>query len=410
MACSDSARSHKNTPLGRLSLTFDEPRRPPRGARPYHRRRQPMKARDKRWEATVARTAPTKKMSATTRKQSARRRRGCRPFTKVSEAASRPGGPRSRPPRVVWVDDQPLTGRSTPSLAHNGRMSGPRDYSVGTRHALFAVAQGTCYFPDCDVPVVKAVEGFQTTNVQIAHIYGANPGSARYDPSMTDDQRASFDNLLLLCKPHHDLVDILASSDWPAQVLEKMKAAREISGTADALRGQTFRENELEEMLREVMKGVAVRAATVEVTSGIHTAGGWMSLPVDAVDTFRDLNPHLRNNEGALVTTIKNIGLIDSFVSEIGIYLRPEGARGEVLEFTLLGRNDYPLINPPLPKNLRVGESSHWLTGHSTIRSIVAIGRASSTTFSTVWAQVRFATGETVQSQDVAITSLPHAW
>jgi hypothetical protein len=49
----------------------------------------------------------------------------------------------------------------------------------GPNTSLFALAQGTCYFPGCNEPVIKAVEGFQTTNVQIAHIRGAKPGSAR---------------------------------------------------------------------------------------------------------------------------------------------------------------------------------------------------------------------------------------
>jgi hypothetical protein len=95
-------------------------------------------------------------------------------------------------------------------LGHAGPVPGPRDYSAGTRAALFALAQGTCCFQDCAEPVVRTVEGYVAVNVQIAHIHGAHPGSPRYDPTMSDPDRASFDNLLLLCKPHHDLTDVLA--------------------------------------------------------------------------------------------------------------------------------------------------------------------------------------------------------
>jgi len=40
-----------------------------------------------------------------------------------------------------------------------------------------------------------------------AHIAAASPGGPRYDPTMTDQQRSSIDNLLFLCGDHHDAVD-----------------------------------------------------------------------------------------------------------------------------------------------------------------------------------------------------------
>jgi hypothetical protein len=286
-------------------------------------------------------------------------------------------------------------------------VSGPREYGTGTRYALFALAQGTCYFPGCNEPVVKAVEGFQTTNVQIAHIRGANPGSARFDASMTDAERARFDNLLLLCKPHHDVVDKLAPSDWPASRLEGVKAGREASGAADALRGQTFTGDALEDMLREVIKDVTVRAVTATFTIAMNTPAGWLSMPVEAVDRVRDINTHLGDTKGAAVTTITNVGMVDSFVADVGIYVRPDGQRGEIPHFTLLGRNDFPLLNPRLPKQLRVGESTTWMTQMSTIQAMVEAGAATGVTFSTVWAQVRLATGETILTQEVAVDSLP---
>lgn len=79
--------------------------------------------------------------------------------------------------------------------------------------ALYAYSGTKCYFPDCKEPVVF-VKGEPISNVAMAHIRGAKRGSARYDPSMTNHQRRSFPNLLLMCKPHHDVVDsaILATT------------------------------------------------------------------------------------------------------------------------------------------------------------------------------------------------------
>jgi hypothetical protein len=42
---------------------------------------------------------------------------------------------------------------------------------------------------------------------EMAHIEGEKPGSARYRESMTDDERNSFENLILLCPEHHTIID-----------------------------------------------------------------------------------------------------------------------------------------------------------------------------------------------------------
>ncbi|MFJ3402221.1 hypothetical protein ACIPM5_35095 [Streptomyces microflavus] len=42
---------------------------------------------------------------------------------------------------------------------------------------------------------------------EIAHIRGAKKGSARFDASMTNEERRAYDNLLILCPTHHEQVD-----------------------------------------------------------------------------------------------------------------------------------------------------------------------------------------------------------
>ena len=62
--------------------------------------------------------------------------------------------------------------------------------------------------------------------VEIAHIYAAYEGGARYDRLMTNDQRRHFSNLMLFCDPHHDLVD-KSEQAYPAETLLRWKAQRE---------------------------------------------------------------------------------------------------------------------------------------------------------------------------------------
>jgi hypothetical protein len=43
--------------------------------------------------------------------------------------------------------------------------------------------------------------------MEIAHIKGEKPSSARYDANMTDDERNAYHNLILLCPTCHKLID-----------------------------------------------------------------------------------------------------------------------------------------------------------------------------------------------------------
>jgi hypothetical protein len=60
--------------------------------------------------------------------------------------------------------------------------------------------------PGCPEKVFRDEAGEPYRTAAIAHIRGANPGSARYK-KMTNDQRWSITNLMLLCGPHHWIVD-----------------------------------------------------------------------------------------------------------------------------------------------------------------------------------------------------------
>jgi hypothetical protein len=105
-----------------------------------------------------------------------------------------------------------------------------RSYRAGVERALFTLSAGSCYFPDCSTPVVVFVENHPVVNVEIAHIHGHAEGSARYDPTMDDENRRSFNNLVLLCHPHHKLVDRLEPDRFPASELLSWKHARESRG------------------------------------------------------------------------------------------------------------------------------------------------------------------------------------
>lgn len=106
-------------------------------------------------------------------------------------------------------------------------MPGPRDYTKGTDMALAALSGGLCYWPGCPEPMVRYVNGEPHFIGQRVHIRGAHSGSARYDPAMTDDQRRNAENLVLMCEPHHQIVDVRQPKLYPVEILTRWKTQRE---------------------------------------------------------------------------------------------------------------------------------------------------------------------------------------
>ena len=131
-------------------------------------------------------------------------------------------------------------------------MSDPSRYSAGTRAALAWLSRGTCYFPGCGHPIIAFIDEEPFVDFQIAHIRDAKPGN-RYDKSMDDLQRRAFANLILLCKPHHTLVDKTHPERYSIADLTQWKADRE-GDSAEALAGSVdLDEDTVEDALMAVV-------------------------------------------------------------------------------------------------------------------------------------------------------------
>lgn len=284
-------------------------------------------------------------------------------------------------------------------------MTGPRDYRAGTKQALFTLAARTCYFPECREAVVAFIEGIPVSNVHIAHIRGASVGSARYDPSMTDDDRASFDNLLLLCKPHHDLVDRLRPDDFSVDVLQEWKRRREGS-QMEALRGlRDLTETRLAELLEEAMSHVRPkRDVSVEIAGGALVPGttGVAHGPIDHWQTIVEMNPVLSNSL-VLLTIARNTGGLAASIDSFNLYLKA----GNGVESALIGRNDYPYLNPDLPYPLAPGESARWLTSVDTLHMLMRGMKGAGVEMAGFRATAELGSGDTISSEVVSIEHLP---
>lgn len=94
--------------------------------------------------------------------------------------------------------------------------------SMGVLRRLFVYSGNQCAYPGCNNKIVNE-DGTYVS--QICHIEAAKEGGERYNPNMTDEERADFPNLLLLCYEHHRVTNNV--KEYPVKKLQKMKKQHE---------------------------------------------------------------------------------------------------------------------------------------------------------------------------------------
>lgn len=285
--------------------------------------------------------------------------------------------------------------------------NGPSDYTVGVQRNLYRVARGTCYYPDCVRPIMIDVDGMPICDVEIAHIRGAELKAARYDAKMTDAQRASFTNLVLLCSAHHKLVDRIAPDDYPPELLEQWKAKNEDDDLA-TLAGGTITQETLGAVLEEIAGRLRPRREiTVELLCGVILPAGtgcvMTTTDLATLETMLASNPELKGSPRVLVTSIRNTGSAVVEVEAVDLHF-VLAEPGEVtdgtapLEGSVKGQDTFPGRNPRLPFRVKDGNAEHWLTDFRHVEALVEIGEGHGRTVPSIRSEVRLATGETISS------------
>jgi len=189
------------------------------------------------------------------------------------------------------------------------------DYSRRTLKILFALSGNTCAFTGCEEKLTDPE--WKQVKADICHICGRNPGSARYDAAMTEEERWDFANLILLCPNHHRLVDRLEPDNYSVELLTKMKQRHE-SRSLD--RSEWATDEELEvfvrlavEMVSETLTGESVtvtgQPAIVQVIAGTPT------VHVSASESGKGRDDVATIGVGRGRTTSDHIGLSESLSS-----------------------------------------------------------------------------------------------
>jgi len=88
-------------------------------------------------------------------------------------------------------------------------------------------AAGRCSFPDCKIELTLETKPNKFRQIgKIAHIVGHSPKGPRGDSSFPSEKLATYQNWILLCGTHHDIIDA-DESKYSVEKLHEMKKNHE---------------------------------------------------------------------------------------------------------------------------------------------------------------------------------------
>lgn len=117
-------------------------------------------------------------------------------------------------------DRDAQTGKKSRASSSVARRRKPILRSVSNR--LHTHSRNKCAFDGCGQDIYEG----ETAMANICHIRSPTPRGPRFDPNQTDDECRAYENLILLCRNHHGLVDSDVDT-YPPERLYQMKAAHE---------------------------------------------------------------------------------------------------------------------------------------------------------------------------------------
>lgn len=220
---------------------------------------------------------------------------------------------------------------------------------------------------------------------------------------MTDAERASFGNLVLLCSAHHKVVDRLVPDDYAPDVLKSWKATNEVpeAVSTDVTYGN------LEEILETFAAGLGPRRIVeVDLLGGVVVSPtDILTGPLGDVAVLLAANPHLSENERVIVANVRNVGSAPVSIEGIDfMFVIAVESSDERFETALMGRNDFGPSNPQLPYRLADGDAVRWLMKFSSVDMIgEQVAQHTGQVVSAIFAEVELGTGEKVRSSESAI-------
>jgi hypothetical protein len=229
------------------------------------------------------------------------------------------------------------------------------------RKKLWGRSGNVCSFPNCGLELASSRESKRVLGDE-AHIKGENPGSARYDPSQSEDERNGYENRILMCPTHHTMIDQDATT-WTVENLKEMKARHE-----RALE-QNRQFPELIGALREMVRQFDANTTSVTAPEElIREPDGVRTIRVDArreegVDTGIEVRKGQRISFFArgLITYDGGYNFTNPegiICNELGLSRVVRSATGQLAPFVFPHENAYPTDDG---KSGRIGRLIGWI-------------------------------------------------
>ena len=169
-----------------------------------------------------------------------------------------------------------------------------RKYPIKDVKLLFGLAAGRCNNPGCRTECILDETELEQTKVlgKIAHVFAHGEKGPRANPDLSDAQKDSYDNWILLCPSCHDKVDLQPDShsaellfDWKEQheswVKERLAEVipeitfveMEVITKALLAQGETSFDLQLTPPLEKMKKNNLTNQIQFQITMGLAKAG-----------------------------------------------------------------------------------------------------------------------------------------
>ncbi len=147
-----------------------------------------------------------------------------------------------------------------------------RYYSRPDIKVLWGLAAARCAFPGCRRELVQTATEADSAAVigKQAHIVAHSDDGPRADPSSPRENRDKYENLVLLCGTHHDVVDVQPNT-YAVADLSRWKAEHEkwvYDSLVEAVTQVQF--TELEMVTKTLLRVPGQSAATFTVTAPLE--------------------------------------------------------------------------------------------------------------------------------------------
>lgn len=159
-------------------------------------------------------------------------------------------------------------------------------YDILTIKKLYSLHGNQCAFPECKQELITTDKNINVSD--ICHIEGGEKNSPRYNPNLDVIQLNDYENLILMCKTHHKIID----TDVSKYTVEHLKQMKQEHEQRNKSMGFSISDEIAQEIIAEQMTQINVNIGSgsqnVTQTGNIHVQYGITSIS-DAEKLIEDL-------------------------------------------------------------------------------------------------------------------------